>query len=126
MLLMSGMSWASRVTFRAFAPAAAPASSIALITSPRTANPTLNIGCLRADERRHRLDGGSIGLRLLENRQNALLDKLGQPSPRHRRRTQGHARRYSVMHSCFSPFSPLDRRGCGFEKRASPVTAPGR
>jgi hypothetical protein len=31
--------WASRVTLRPFAPAAAPAESMALMTTPRTANP---------------------------------------------------------------------------------------
>ena len=39
-LLMSATSCASKVTLRPFAPAAVPASSIALITTPSTANPT--------------------------------------------------------------------------------------
>jgi len=37
----------------------------------------LDVGRLRADQGRHCLDGRSLGLRLLQHRQDALLDELG-------------------------------------------------
>jgi hypothetical protein len=38
---------------------------------------SFDVGRLGADERRHSLDGALVGLRLLEHRQDARLDKLG-------------------------------------------------
>jgi hypothetical protein len=75
--LMSAASCASRVTFKPFAPAAAPAASMALMTTPSTASGSLDIGRLGADESHHGFDGGLVGLRLLEHRQDARFYEFG-------------------------------------------------
>src|SRR5215471_14098228 len=74
-LFMSATSCAFRLTLRPFAPAGVPASSIALITTPRTAN-ALDIGRLGANQGSHRLDGRGIGLCLLQNRKDVRFDEL--------------------------------------------------
>jgi hypothetical protein len=77
MALMSAMSWSSRVTLRPLAPAAVPASSRALITAPKTANPARSMLAaweLTSDVTASMVD--LIRLYLLKHGQDARIDEL--------------------------------------------------
>ena len=112
MAFTSATSWASRVTFKPFAPAAEPAASMVLMNTQNREPGSLDVGRRGADEGRHRLDGGLVGLGGLQSRQDARLYELRNLYRVARCGGKG------VFHTCnqcshfFFTFSPGSAQAC--------------
>ena len=123
--LMSATSCASRVTLRPFAPATEPAASRALMTTPRTANPALDVGGLGAHESCHGFDSGLVCLYRLEHRQDVRFTNF----PTFIVSLAATTRECSTLVInvlIFLCFLPVDRRGCGFTGSLDPGDTPVR